>query len=167
MADEHLSADEAEQEFWKHLKSSNTGMLGIDTPGYHAQPMTAYRDEETGTIWFFTRDDTDLAQDIAKGGTKGVFNYGSKDQEVWASFHGSLSLHRDQAVIDEHWNPILSAFYPGGKDDPHLTLIKFDGDEGRVWVAKKGAAGFFFEIAKAKLTKTMPDLGGVANVDLG
>jgi general stress protein 26 len=166
MADEHLSPADAEQEFWKHLKSSNTGMLGIDTPGYHSQPMTAYREEETGTIWFFTRDDTDFAQDVAKGGQKGMFTYGSKDQEVWACFHGSLSISRSQAVIDKHWNPILAAWYPDGKDDPHLTLVKFDGDDGRVWISKKGAVGFFFEVAKANLTKTLPNVGGVADVNL-
>ena len=167
MADDTLTPADAEQEFWKHLKTSNTGMLGIDLPGNHAQPMTAYREEETGTIWFFTRDDSDLARDVARGGQSGMFTYGSKDQEVWACFHGALSLQRDQAIIDKHWNPIVAAWYPDGKDDPHLTLIKFDGDEGRVWVSKKGAAGFFFEIAKANLTKTMPKVGGVADVDLG
>ncbi|WP_309628566.1 pyridoxamine 5'-phosphate oxidase family protein [Brevundimonas sp.] len=166
MADEHLSAADAEKEFWKHLKDSNTGMLGIDTPGYHSQPMTAYREEESGTIWFFTRNDTDLARDIARGGQKGMFTYGSKDQEVWACFHGALSLQRDQSIIDKHWNPIVAAWYPDGKDDPHLTLIRFDGDDGRVWLSKKGPAGFFFEIAKANLTKTMPNVGGVADVSL-
>lgn len=166
MADEALSPADAEKEFWKHLKSSNTGMLGIDTPGYHAQPMTAYREEETGTIWFFTLDTSDLAKDIATGGKSGMFTYGSKDQEVWACFHGALSLSRNQAVIDKHWNPIVAAWYPDGKDDPHLTLIKFDGDDGRVWVSKKGALGFFFEVTKANLTKTMPDVGGVADVNL-
>ncbi|RYG11818.1 MAG: hypothetical protein EON96_14720 [Caulobacteraceae bacterium] len=167
MADDVLSPAEAETEFWKHLKSSNTGMLGIDTPGYHSQPMTAYREEETGTIWFFTLDSTDLAKDIAQGGKQGMFTYGSKDQEVWACFHGSLSLSRNQEIIDKHWNPVVAAWYPDGKDDPHLTLIRFDGDDGRVWVSKKGALGFFFEVAKANLTKTQPDVGGVADVNLG
>ncbi len=167
MSETVLSPEKAEEEFWKHLKSSNTGMLSIDKPGNHAQPMTAYREEETGTIWFFTRDDTDLARDIAGGESQGMFSYGSKDQEVWACFHGRMSLQRDQAVIDKHWNPIVAAWYPDGKDDAHLTLIRFDGDEGRVWVSKKGPVGFFYEIAKANLTKTMPDAGGVADVNLG
>lgn len=167
MSETVLSPQKAEEEFWKHLKSSNTGMLSIDKPGNHAQPMTAFREEETGTIWFFTRDDTDLARDIAGGETQGMFTYGSKDQEVWACFHGRMSLQRDQAVIDKHWNPIVAAWYPDGKDDPHLTLIRFDGDDGRVWVSKKGPVGFFYEIAKANLTKTLPDAGGVADVNLG
>jgi len=165
MADE-LTAAEAEKEFWKHLKNSNTGMLGLDQPGYHNQPMTGFREEETGTIWFFTRDDTDFARDVAVGGQTGMFTYQSKDQEVYACIHGDLSIDQNRERIDRYWNPVLAAWYPEGKDDPHLTLIRFDGDDGRVWVSKKGPVGFMFEIAKANLTKTLPDAGGVADVNL-
>ena len=73
---------------------------------------------------------------------------------------------RNAALIDKHWNPILAAWYPEGKDDPHLTLLRFDADDGRVWVSKKGPVRFMFEVAKANLTKTLPDVGGVADVNL-
>ncbi|MGZ9098371.1 MAG: pyridoxamine 5'-phosphate oxidase family protein [Brevundimonas sp.] len=167
MADTILSAADAEAEFWKHLKSSNTGMLGLDQPGYHSQPMTAFREEETGTIWFFTRDDTDLARDAALPDQSAMFTYGSKDQEVWACIHGTLSVSpRDPALIDKYWNPILAAWYPGGKDDPHLTMLRFDADDGRIWVSKQGPVRFFYEVAKANLTKTLPDVGGAVDVNL-
>jgi len=168
MGDKTLTAAEAEKEFWDHLKKSNTGMLGLDQPGYHAQPMTAYREEETGTIWFFTRDDTDLAKDAALGGGQSaMFHYGSKDQRVWACIHGALSVHgQERAIIDRHWNPVLAAWYPEGKDDPKLTILRFDADHGRVWVSDGGLLNFAFEIAKANITKTLPDAGGVADVHL-
>ncbi len=166
MAD--LTAAEAEKEFWKSLKESNTGLLGLDQPGYHAQPMTAFREGETGTIWFFTRDDTDLARDAGVGGGQSaMFHYGAKDQNVWACIHGELSVHGpDREIIDRYWNPVLAAWYPEGKDDPQLTILRFDADDGRVWVNKGGLIKFAFEIAKANLTKTVPDAGGVADVNL-
>jgi general stress protein 26 len=168
MADKTLTAAEAEQAFWDHLKKSNTGMLGLDQPGYHAQPMTAFRDEETGTIWFFTRDDTDLAKDAAVGsGQSAMFHYGSKDQHVWACIAGELSVHgHDREIIDRYWNPVLAAWYPDGKDDPKLTILRFDAGDGRIWVSDGGLMKFAFEIAKANLTKTLPDAGGVADVNL-
>ncbi|RZJ16941.1 MAG: hypothetical protein EON91_11205 [Brevundimonas sp.] len=166
MADKTLTPAEAETEFWKHLKSSNTGMLGLDQPGYHSQPMTAFREEETGTIWFFTRDDTDLARDAALGAQSAMFTYGSKDQEVWACIHGELSVSHDRERIDRYWNPVVAAWYPEGKDDPHLTLLRFEADDGRIWVSKSGPVRFMFEVAKANLTKTLPDAGGVADVNL-
>ena len=167
MSDDTLSPADAEKEFWAHLKKSNTGLLGLDQPGYHAQPMTAFREEETGTIWFFTRDDTDLAKDAAIGGQSAMFHYGSKDQNVWACIHGELSVQgQDRAIVDRYWNPVLAAWYPDGKEDRHLTILRFDADDGRVWVNKGGLVKFAFEIAKANLTKTIPDAGGVADVNL-
>ena len=163
-----LTPAKAEEAFWDSLKKSNTGLLGLDQPGYHAQPMTAFRDEETGTIWFFTRDDTDLARDAGVGsGQSAMFHYGSKDQNVWACVHGDLSVHgQDRAIIDRYWNPVLAAWYPEGKDDPHLTILRFEAGDARVWVNEGGFFKFAFEIAKANATKTLPDAGGVADVNL-
>lgn len=165
MSDTPLSPEKAEEAFWKHLKSSQTGMLGLDRPGYHSQPMTAFGEPETGTLWIFTRNDTDLAGDVATA-QDAMFTYVSKDQEVYACFHGQLSIDNDRARIEEYWNPIVAAWYPEGKDDPHLTLLRFDAGDGRIWIADKGAIGFFYQIAKANLTRTTPDAGGVADVNL-
>ncbi|MFN4042115.1 MAG: pyridoxamine 5'-phosphate oxidase family protein [Brevundimonas sp.] len=167
MNDKTLTPQDAEKEFWKSLKQSNTGMLGLDRPGNHSQPMTGFGEEDTGTIWFFTRNDTDLARDIAGGAQSGMFTYQAKDEEVQACIHGSMTLEHDRERIDKYWNPVVAAWYPEGKEDPALTLIRFDGDDGRVWVSKKGPVGFGFEILKANLTKSQPDAGGVSDVNLG
>ena len=169
MADD-LTPAEAEKEFWKSLKESNTGKLGLDRPGYHHQPMTGFGEGDLGAIWFFSRNDTDFARDVAAGGqgggVDGMFCYQAKDQKVQACFHGVLSVDHDRSRIDKYWNPVVAAWYPDGKDDPHLTLIRFDAEAGRVWVSDKGALGFGYEVLKANLTKSTPDVGGVADVSL-
>jgi general stress protein 26 len=161
-----LTPQEAEREFWRHLKSSNTGMLGLDRPGEHLQPMTAFREEETGSIWFFTRDDTDLARAVATGEADALFTYASKDQEVWASIHGRLSTQHDPERIHRWWNPVVAAWYPDGPDDPHLTLLRLDGGDGRIWVSMKGPIRFGLEVLKANMTGELPDAGGRADVRL-
>lgn len=166
MAHDDLTPAEAEDAFWKSLKASNTGMLGLDRPGAHSQPMTGFAEPETGTIWFFTRDDTDFARDVAAGGQAGMLAYQARDQKVHACIHGRLSIDQDRQRIDRFWNPVVAAWYPGGRDDPRLTLIRFDADDGRVWVSDKGVLGFGYQVLKANLTKTLPDAGGVADVNL-
>lgn len=166
-----LTPADAEKEFWKSLKESNTGMLGLDQPGYHSQPMTGFGEPETGTIWFFTRNDTDFARDVAAGGVggggqDGMFTYQARDQKVQACIHGALSIDQDREKIERFWNPVVAAWYPDGKDDPALTLIRFDAHDGRVWVSDKGALGFGYQVLKANLTKSIPDAGGVADVNL-
>ncbi|MFN4069133.1 MAG: pyridoxamine 5'-phosphate oxidase family protein, partial [Brevundimonas aurantiaca] len=98
-----LTPAQAEKEFWDSLKDSNTGMLGLDQAGYHHQPMTGFGEPETGTIWFFSRDDTDFARDVAVGGQAGMFCYQAKDQKVQACIHGALSIDQDRARIDKYW----------------------------------------------------------------
>jgi len=41
MADDILTPADAGKAFWKALEKSSTGMLGLDRPGYEAQPVTA------------------------------------------------------------------------------------------------------------------------------
>jgi general stress protein 26 len=136
-------------------------------PGYHAQPMTAFREAETGTIRFFTRDDTDLARDDGIGGGRSaMFHYGSRDQSVWACIHGELSVQGpDREILDRFWSPVLAAGYPDGKQDRRLTILRLDADDGRVWVSG-GLITFAFRIARANLTGILPDAGGVADVNL-
>lgn len=161
-----LSPQEAERAFWRHLNSSSTGMLGLDRPGEHLQPMTAFREEETGSIWFFTRDDTDLARAVAMGDADAVFAFTSKDQDLWASIHGRLSIHNDPERIRRWWNPVVAAWYPEGREDPHLTLLRLDAGEGRIWVSTKGPIRFGLEVLKANVTGELPDAGGRADVRL-
>lgn len=161
-----LTAAEAEKAFWESLKTSNTGMLGLDQPGYHHQPMTGFGEPETGQIWFFTRTDTDLAKDVAVGGQMGKFCYQAKDDKLQACIHGELSIDPDRERIEKYWNPVVAAWYPNGKTDPHLTLIRFDGEDGRVWVSETGALGFGYQVLKANLTKSTPQVGGVSDINL-
>lgn len=166
MSDKTATPAEAQAAFWKALKSSNTGMLGLDRPGYLGQPMTAFQEEGSNAIWFFTRDDVELARDTGEG-ADARFDYGSKDQKVWASLRGRLTVApRDQAIIDRHWNPIVAAWYPDGKEDPHLALLRFDSADGRIWLSDGGLLKFAFEIAKANITGETPDSGSAVDVKL-
>ena len=59
---------------------------------------------------------------------------------------------------------MVAAWYPEGKADPRLTLVRFVPEEGQVWVSKQGLIRLAFQVAKANLSHTTPHLGGVTNV---
>ena len=46
--------------------------------------------------------------------------------------HGRLSLDRDRATIDRLWNRFVAAWFPGGKDDPKLALLRFDAERAEI-----------------------------------
>jgi len=158
-----ITPEEALNEFWGHLGNGQTVMLGVEAPGNHTQPMTAFAEEENNLVWFFTRDDLSFATDVERT-PDGRLILMSKDQEVYADVHGTMSLSRDMTRIDKYWNPMVAAWYPDGKADPHLTLVRFVPDEGQIWVSKQGLIRLAFQVAKANLSHTMPDVGGVTSV---
>jgi general stress protein 26 len=154
-----------EKRLWKELDDARFGMLGLMNAHQHFQPMTAFAEPEGGQVWFFTRDDTDLAKS-ASGGAEAMLIVQSKDQEFQACIGGVLSTARDTTRIDKYWNPIVAAWFPDGKDDPALTLLRLDVRDAELWISKGGPARFAWEVAKANLTDSPPDLGDKAHVKL-
>lgn len=158
---------ELEQKLWKQIEKDGTGMLGLaGGPPRHMQPMTAFIDGDGSKgLWIFSRKDTDLVREMANGHAA-MFTVMSKDHELIACIGGSLSEQYDPERIDKFWNPVIAAWYPEGKDDPGLTLLRFDPEDAQVWVSKGGAIRFGWEIAKANMTKKLPDVGESRHIEL-
>jgi general stress protein 26 len=157
--------DAVEARLWKDIKDDQVGMLGlVGGEPQHFQPMTAFAQPETGQIWFFTYKDTDLAEQAAQGGAQAMFVFQSK--KLWACIGGRLTLQHDRERMDRYWNPVVAAWYPEGKDDLRLTLMRLDADDAQVWVSDAGPAKFAWEIAKANARHETPDLGGRADLNL-
>jgi general stress protein 26 len=157
---------EMEQRLWKEIDKGRYGMLGVvGSPTQHFQPMTAFAEPETGEIWFFTRKDTDLARSVTDG-ADAMFVVQSKDQELQACIGGRLEQRQDRDRIEKYWNAVVAAWYPNGKDDPQLTMLRLDARDAQVWLSEAGPVKFAWEIAKANATHTQPDIGGRANLDL-
>jgi general stress protein 26 len=158
-----LSDDkDVEKRMWKEIERGRYGMLGLVnvSPPQHFQPMTAFCEPDVNQILFYTSDETDLAKAIAEGGSQAMFTLTSKDQELQACISGKLSLDRDPTRIEKHWNAVVSAWFPQGKSDPHLTLLRLDLEDAAVWLSEKGPVRFAFEIARANLADRQPDVGG-------
>jgi general stress protein 26 len=163
MADKVLNEAEAAEEFWDHIARTRTCMLGINAQEQHLQPMTAFAEPDTGLIWFFTSDQADIVRDtLSENAARLVFV--AKDHEVYADIFGTLTVDNDRERIERFWNPVVAAWYPGGKNDPSLTLMCFAPHEGQIWVAKTGMLRFAMAIVRANITKTPPKEGGVAQV---
>lgn len=128
---------ELETKLWKAIRKDRTVMLGLaGIEEGHAQPMAAqilHEDDERGPIWFFTSTDTDLAKALSHS-HRGVVHFSSKDHELFASLHGELTLDNNRHIVDQLWNSFVAAWYPGGKDDPKLQLIRLDPERAQMWL---------------------------------
>jgi general stress protein 26 len=170
MSQKPHSEAELQDRLWKEVEKARYGMLGLvaqasGASSHHFQPMTAFCEPESGQIWFFTRTDTDLAQAVTQAG-QAQFIVQAKDQGFQASIAGRLVQTFDAARMERYWNPIVSAWYPEGREDPRLTMLQFDVADAQVWLSETNPLAFAFQIARANLTHREPEVGESAPVDL-
>lgn len=163
MSDKTLSNADVERRLWDAIEDHRTGMLGLTGGDDHFQPMTAFVEKETGSIWFFTSKDTDLARAAAPG-ADAMFTFQSRN--LYACLAGRLTLENDRARIDRYWNAHVAAWYPQGKDDPSLTLMRLDAADAAVWLVEGGLVKYALEVVKANVSKSTPDVGERRDLNL-
>ena len=119
--------------FWKALDDDRTMMLGAT--GIAPRPMTAMAEDDRAPIWFFTASDTEIAEGLeGSRGRQATATFAAKDHALFAALDGTIVVDNDPAVIDRLWNPFVAAWFEKGKDDPKLRLLRFDADDGQVWL---------------------------------
>jgi len=131
MTDEHDIKDK----FFRALKSDRTIMLGLSgSQRAEPRPMTALLedDAEDGPLWIFTSADTEPGR-LQIPMAPAYATFASKGHNVFASFHGSLTVDNDRARIDRLWNPFIAAWFEG-KDDPKLRLLRLDLSDAEIWI---------------------------------
>jgi len=144
---------------WDELEKHPIGMLGlVAAEPHHFQPMTAFLDRPESQLWFFTYKDTELADAVATGAS--AMFVVQRDKDLYACIGGSLRQDHDATRMDRYWNSVVAAWYPEGKDDPRLTLLRLDCADAEVWIQSAGPTKFAWEIAKANATRNEPELGG-------
>ncbi|MFI0395426.1 pyridoxamine 5'-phosphate oxidase family protein [Paracoccus jiaweipingae] len=145
---------DAKTDFWNRLSKTRTGMLAV---GDRLVPMSPNADAETGTIWFITAKQTDMAQSAA-GNPQTRFTICDDGNGLYADITGTLSLSENREKLDEIWNMVADSWFEEGKQDPDLQLLAFRPQEAEIWLGS-GALNFMFQIAKAQITGDQPDMG--------
>ena len=132
-------SDDIKKQFWKALAASPYVMVGANGEREHHIPMNAQLDKDAhGAFWFFTATDNRLA-----AGGPAMAQFASKGHDLFACISGTLVRENDRAVLDKLWNNSIAAWYPDGKDDPKLVLLRFDLDDAEIWTADPGVKGMF------------------------
>jgi general stress protein 26 len=89
-----------------------------------SRPLSTQSAEFDGeSVWFFTDAGSPKVAEIRRH-PKVKLGYASKERNTYISAAGDASLDRDPARIAQFWSDALKAFFPRGKDDPDLALIR-------------------------------------------
>ena len=129
----------------------------------HSRPLALLgADKFDGTLWFFTNDPSPKTADVASSPEVNVAVGGSKG---YLSFAGTARVSRDQSKIDEYWNPWAEAWFEGGRQDPSVALLRVTATSAEYWHIDKPAVVRGFEVVKALVTRSAPDVGESRTVE--
>lgn len=128
-----------------------------------SRPLAVLAHDFDGTVWFFTQDPSPKTDDIAYDHH---VNVAYADGASVVSLAGTASVDRDQARIDEFWNPWVEAWFDGGRQDPSVALLRVTATSAEYWHVDKPAIVRGFEVVKALVTKKAPDVGESRTVEL-
>jgi len=129
----------------------------------HSRPLAVLDYPFEGTLWFFTQDPSPKTDDVANDPQ---VNVSFSDGKSYLSIAGSASVERNQTRIDQLWNPMVEAWFDNGREDPTVALLRVDATSAEFWAIDKPGVVRAFEIAKAIVTKTTPDVGENRTVSL-
>ena len=124
-----------------------------------SRPMTSQQLDDAGNVWFFTSDESDFVRHLSTHPQVNV-SFADPEDSLYVSIAGHAELTRDRAKIDELWSPLVSAWFDGGKEDPHLALVKVHVDTAEYWDTHSSKMTQLYALAKSALTGKAPrDLG--------
>lgn len=132
-----IDAQNLKKHLWEKLESGPFIMIGLADGKSHSEPLTAQLDQDqVDRIWFFIGRDNRLAN----GGAV-MAQFVSKGQDFFACLSGHVAVDNEPAMIDKLWSKPVEAWFPGGKADPNLVLLRFDISEAELWEADLSLTG--------------------------
>lgn len=127
---------------------------------FDARPMATQQVDEKGDIWFFSGADSIKNEEIEEDADVQLI-YAKPSDSKFLTVYGHANIIRNSDKTEELWNSFVKAWFPEGKNDPNLTLIRVRPEVAHYWDTKDGKMISLLKIATAALTGKSNNDGGV------
>ena len=128
---------------------------------FDSRPMATQKTKFDGTVWFLTAQDSRKVKEIIEDSHISLL-YADPSNAKYVTLKGRAHVSRDREKIHELWNPMYTAWFPQGEDDPQITVLRVDVTEAEYWEADDSKIVRSIKYLAAAVTK-----GGVAVGEYG
>lgn len=154
-----MTIEEKHREIWTLIEKARVGMLTTEDGGdLRARPMTVVQKGYEGTLWFLTLRSSEKVFETLRE-QRVCVTFAHPDDRSFVSLSGIATLSSDQKRIDELWSKGVDLWFPKDRDNDQVVLLKIDVYKGESWTVKEGGIKKMFEVAKAAITGSTPDIG--------
>jgi general stress protein 26 len=162
---ETLSGDEALAKIREMLKGFPIAFMVTATDDtLTARPIGVVGDHAAfdGSLWFITDKRSRKVKAINDGATTTLMFQNDKDG-AYLHLSGHASVVDDRPKLEELYTTLQRTWFPLGVDDPNITLVRFDAEQGDYWDSHDSLVRLAFAFAKSVVTKR-PGKSGNAGV---
>ena len=131
----------------------------------HSRPMATQEARFGGELWFFTGLASHKVEDIRERPEVNVA-FADPDRQRYVSVVGRAELVNDPARVRELWSPGLTAWFPGGIEDPDLGLLRVRPTQADFWTSPSSAVVRIVGFLQAVATGQPADIGRHEHLDL-
>ena len=143
-------------------------MVTVETGGaITARPIGIVGDHAAfdGHLWFITDRRSRKVQAI-NGGAATLLIFEDHDEGAYLHLTGRAHVVEDRARLETLYTPVQRTWFPEGLDDPHMTLIRFDADQGEFWDQHNGMLRLLAAFTKAVVTGSPGSSGNTGTATL-
>jgi general stress protein 26 len=155
----NLTHQEAIEKFREIVKHESTCLFTtqLTQVPLMTRPMSVKKVCDQGNFWFLSASDSDKNREISRDPRVQLFISNTSNYE-FLSLYGQATISRDREKIEELWSDIAKAWFPEGKDDPSVTVIKVAPEQGFYWDTKDGKLVSMVKILASAVTgKTLQE----------
>ena len=98
----------------------------------HGRPMYTCEPGNEGALWFFSEKDAQKIGEIQANPQVGL-GYSDPSNATYVTIAGMATVTGDRQKIKELWREDFRGWFPKGSDDPSITLIKVEIENGEYW----------------------------------
>lgn len=164
---EEMSNSEAIGKIWNLIRDVKIAMLTTVGEGgeLRSRPMATRESEFDGSLWFLTCEQSGKVGDIEHGCHVSL-TYVNNEAHAFVALSGHAELMRDRARVHQIWKPAHALWFPQGKDDPDILVIKVTVEEAEYWETPGNALVRTYHLLKAIVTKDSSAVGENQRVSL-
>jgi general stress protein 26 len=123
-----------------------------------SRPLQTLEFDHSGELVFFTAADSHKVDELRANPDVNIA-YANPGKQSYVSVRGVASFDRDRATIDALWSPVQKIFFPQGKDDPNLVVLRVRVRDAAYWESAGNFVARALDFAKGMLSKDPADLG--------
>jgi general stress protein 26 len=131
----------------------------------HSRPMSSNGDiDPNGDLWFFTGASSLKVSEISKLPKVNV-SFADPPNQHYVSITGGAQLVRDRRKIEELWRPEFQMWFPAGKDDPEIALLRVSLEKAEYWDSPSSTIGFVLNFVSSLVSGKEAESGENKKLD--